>query len=92
MTKLINLTEARNHLDELISSVSQGDEVIITTDTYPVVRMESFMGMKRERIADLGKDNIIWISDDFDDPLPDEFWLGNDEFWLGTDKEKNLEE
>ena len=20
----------------------------------------------------------IWISDDFDDPLPDEFWLGED--------------
>ncbi|NES99416.1 MAG: DUF2281 domain-containing protein [Sphaerospermopsis sp. SIO1G1] len=21
----------------------------------------------------------IWISDDFNDPLPDEFWLGDDE-------------
>ena len=21
----------------------------------------------------------IWMSDDFDDPLPDEFWLGEDE-------------
>ncbi len=32
---------------------------------------------KTERIPGLhaGK---IWISDDFDDPLPDEFWLGED--------------
>ncbi len=21
---------------------------------------------------------MIWVSDDFDDPLPDEFWLGGD--------------
>lgn len=31
---------------------------------------------KFKRIPGLGK-GTIWISDDFDDPLPDEFWLGN---------------
>jgi hypothetical protein len=31
----------------------------------------------KKRIAGLGE-GTIWISDDFDDPLPDEFWLGED--------------
>ncbi len=31
----------------------------------------------QERIPGLHA-GMIWISDDFDDPLPDEFWLGED--------------
>lgn len=30
---------------------------------------------KKKRILDLNKGEI-WMSDDFNDPLPDEFWLG----------------
>lgn len=30
-----------------------------------------------ERIPGLHK-GMIWMSDDFNDPLPDEFWLGED--------------
>ena len=30
-----------------------------------------------QRVASL-HDGQIWISDDFNDPLPDEFWLGDD--------------
>ncbi|RUT09533.1 hypothetical protein DSM106972_000270 [Dulcicalothrix desertica PCC 7102] len=29
----------------------------------------------QQRVPDLNKGQI-WMSDDFDDPLPDEFWLG----------------
>lgn len=32
-------------------------------------------GILKKRVAGLGE-GTIWISDDFDDPLPDEFWLG----------------
>ena len=32
---------------------------------------------KKPRIMDLHKGQF-WMSDDFDDPLPDEFWLGKD--------------
>jgi hypothetical protein len=31
----------------------------------------------KERIPNLHP-GAIWTSDDFDDPLPDEFWLGED--------------
>lgn len=32
----------------------------------------------QQRVPDLNKGQI-WMSDDFDDPLPDEFWLGEGE-------------
>lgn len=31
----------------------------------------------KQRIFDLHP-GAMWMSDDFDDPLPDEFWLGED--------------
>ena len=31
----------------------------------------------KKRVAGLGE-GTIWISDDFDEPLSDEFWLGED--------------
>ncbi len=30
------------------------------------------------RIAGLSRGTVVWISDDFDEPLPDEFWLGTE--------------
>jgi mRNA-degrading endonuclease RelE of RelBE toxin-antitoxin system len=32
----------------------------------------------KKRVPDLNKGQI-WMSDDFNDPLPDEFWLGEGE-------------
>lgn len=37
---------------------------------------ESVENSNQPRIPDLFPG--IWMSDDFDDPLPDEFWLGED--------------
>ena len=31
-----------------------------------------------KRIAGLNRGQVLWISDDFDAPLPDEFWLGSE--------------
>jgi len=32
----------------------------------------------KARIAGLHQDDPYWMADDFDDPLPDEFWLGEE--------------
>lgn len=32
----------------------------------------------RKRMLGLHEGNILYMADDFDDPLPDEFWLGGD--------------
>lgn len=41
---------------------------------YPQER-KALKSTSRPRIAELHA-GTAWVSDDFDDPLPDEFWLG----------------
>lgn len=63
------------HFDDLLKIVDQ-----LTEEQKQVLRtrLEDLdTDVDRPRIPGLhaGK---IWMSDDFDDPLPDEFWLGED--------------
>lgn len=77
MTKTIEIGEVKNQINELIDSARHGDEIIITADHEPIVRILSIKPPKKERIPDLGKGEV-WMSDDFNDPLPDEFWTGTE--------------
>ncbi len=45
--------------------------------TFLLEKKEQKPPLQRPRIMDLHKGQV-WMSDDFDDPLPDEFWLGDD--------------
>jgi len=83
-TLTINIQEAQNQLQYLLSLALNGAEVIFTRDDKPVARLtpvaepESVTeAPRKKRIAGLNRGQI-WVSDDFDDPLPDEFWLGKD--------------
>jgi Protein of unknown function (DUF2281) len=40
---------------------------------------------KPKRIRDLDAGAVRWISDDFDAPLPDEFWFGENDPLMMTD-------
>ena len=49
---------------------------ILTKGNTPVARLVSIASSQAvPRVAGIHPD-AIWISDDFDEPLPDEFWLG----------------
>ena len=84
-TLTINIQEAQNQLQYLLSLALGGAEVIFTKDDKPVVRLIPIAQAepaieappKKKRIAGLNRGQI-WVSDDFDDPLPDEFWLGEE--------------
>lgn len=83
-TLTINIQEAQNQLQYLLSLALGGAEVIFTQDDKPVVKLvpvaelePAFEAPQKKRIAGLNRGQI-WVSDDFDDPLPDEFWLGED--------------
>ncbi len=39
--------------------------------------VQSGVDLSKPRVFDLHP-GAMWTSDDFDDPLPDEFWLGED--------------
>jgi antitoxin (DNA-binding transcriptional repressor) of toxin-antitoxin stability system len=75
-TKTIDIREAQTQLNELLSLALQGTEIIFARDNTPLARLIPVSGTtSQSRIAGLHKGSIS-ISDDFDDPLPDTFWLG----------------
>jgi antitoxin (DNA-binding transcriptional repressor) of toxin-antitoxin stability system len=75
MIETVDVEEAKERLPELVSLALEGNEVIISEGDRPVARLVPFSDAGRRRVADLNKGEI-WMSDDFDEPLPDEFWMG----------------
>lgn len=76
-SQTVNIDEAKSQLADLIAIASEGGEVIITQDGKPLARLVSMAQPKKKRIAGLNRGSI-WTSQDFDEPLPDEFWMGQE--------------
>jgi prevent-host-death family protein len=70
--KTIELCEAGKQLEELISLAAAGTEVILTQDSTPLARLVPIEPAP-QRIAGLNA-GTMWMSEDFDEPLPDDFW------------------
>ena len=66
----ITLAEASKNLPELIEAAISGEEIVITKDNQPVVKLTPVSPMKGRRRAGSAK-GLITISDDFDEPLED---------------------
>ncbi len=71
MTKSVGVHEAKTHLSRLLQEVAAGEEIVITSRGKAVATLgpppaaeKRIFGMDRGR---------IWISPDFDSPLPDDF-------------------
>jgi prevent-host-death family protein len=77
MTRIVNITEAQNQLSALLELALAGDEVVITEDGKPLARLVPIAVPKKKRVAGLNRGSI-WTSEDFDAPLSDEFWLGQE--------------
>ena len=62
-------------LKKLLEIVASGIDVVLTEDKLPVARLVPVSHEVGARTPGLhaGK---VWISPDFDAPLPDSFWLG----------------
>jgi prevent-host-death family protein len=75
-TKTVNIHEAKTHLSELLALAMEGEEIIIAKANKPLVRLVPVEAPMKKRIAGMHRGEI-WVSEDFDDPLPDEFWMGN---------------
>ena len=76
-TQTVNVDEAKSQLADLIAIAAEGGEVIITQDGKPLARLIPVAQVKKKRIAGLNRGSI-WASEDFDEPLPDEFWTGQE--------------
>ena len=72
MTRTVDVTKDSPDLKGLLSLVADGTEVLLTDGAIPVARLVPV----GKRVAGLHA-GFIWASEDFDEPLPDEFWMGN---------------
>lgn len=67
----VNLYEAKTHLSQLVERAAAGEEIIIAKAGRPLARLVPIERRTAPRplglLAGQG-----WISDDFDDPLPEE--------------------
>ena len=66
----------KTKLQDLISWVTAGAEIILTQGGKPIARMEPMTSFAPQRIAGLHP-GTIWTSSDFDFPLPDDYWTGD---------------
>lgn len=69
----VNIHEAKTHLSELIAAAERGEEVVIARANKPAVRLVAIEAPKKKRIVGMHQGQI-WVAEDFDEPLPDEFW------------------
>ncbi len=72
------MTELLTKALEEISKLSDEEQDHIASLILAELKLET-PTVAQPRIAGLHAGNILYISDDFDDPLPDSFWLGEDE-------------
>ncbi|MBI3650688.1 MAG: type II toxin-antitoxin system Phd/YefM family antitoxin [Acidobacteria bacterium] len=74
-SQTVKLEEAQHHFADWLAIAANGGEIIITQNGKPLARLVPVAQPKKQRIAGLNRGSI-WTSEDFDDPLPDEFWEG----------------
>ena len=75
----VNISEAEGHLAELVKLANQGEKVEIDCNgaIIELVVKEKVPAHKRREFG--WYEGQKWhISDDFDDELPDSFWLGEE--------------
>jgi prevent-host-death family protein len=79
--KTIEVTKSTS-LKDLVALANQENEVILTKDNKPVAKVLPIASLPKapngiRGLRTLGLHKGAWkVNNDFDKPLPDEFWLG----------------
>lgn len=66
----VSLDDAKKKLSDLIDAAVNGDEVVITKEDRPVVKLVPVAGRKAQPRFGSAR-GLITMSDDFDEPLED---------------------
>lgn len=75
MTKTIPIQEAQKLFGELLSQALAGDEIFIVDGEQTLAKLVSVPPPSKKRVFGLHR-GAMKITDDFNAPLPDEFWTG----------------
>jgi len=66
-----NLYEAKTQLSELVERAWSGEEIIIAKAGVPMARLTPLRAPEKPPLRTPGGwKGLVWIADDFDDPLP----------------------
>jgi antitoxin (DNA-binding transcriptional repressor) of toxin-antitoxin stability system len=76
-TKTIDLNETEAQIAELLSLLSEGTEIVFADGDKPFAKLVRITETGKARVPGL-HEGAIWMSDDFDEPLPNGFWIGNE--------------
>ncbi len=71
--KTVNALEPGTNLSDLLSLVAAGTEILLTDGKSPIARLSPIGETTRSAGLHFG---AIETTEDFDAPLPDDFWLG----------------
>lgn len=78
VTKIIDLEQESNSLDALLTQLDDNTDTLLIRGDTPVARITpESKTQTAARIPGLHA-GTTWVSDDFDEPLPDSFWLGDE--------------
>ena len=72
--KIVTVEEAETRLLELIGLAEQGEDIVIAHEDQPKVKLVPLGQLGKKRVFGQHRGKIRMRSD-FDDPLPDDFWL-----------------
>jgi prevent-host-death family protein len=70
MPEVYNMHEAKTHLSRLAERASHGEEILIARNGRALARLAPIEEPRKRRKLGFWKDAEVWVSDDFDDPLP----------------------
>jgi hypothetical protein len=89
MLRQISIQKWDVNWDELLALAGEGTEVLVLEGTHPLVRVSPVHDVavpvtsdvpvppSRKHLTDSFRGAMV-MHDDFDDPLPDEFWFGTE--------------
>jgi len=71
MATTYNLYDAKTRLSELVDRAASGEEIVIAKNGRPLARLGPMPAEKPNRSPG-GWEGMVWIADDFDEPLAPE--------------------
>ena len=75
MTKTVSISEVNNSIQIVLELTKNGDEIVIEENGKPLAKVTPIENSElKTRVLGLGRGDGYFMSDDFNDELPDEFW------------------
>ncbi|MCU0245609.1 MAG: type II toxin-antitoxin system prevent-host-death family antitoxin [Bryobacter sp.] len=78
MARFVNIHAAKTHLSRLVEDAASGEEITLAKAGKPIARLVPCRPANGSRVLAArgmfrGK---VLVSPDFDEPMPEAFWLG----------------